>query len=996
MASLQTSPFTGVNGNEGVAVLNISVTVAAGDDLAMAICVQGEGDGISGDTEVASVSVNGDPATLHDRVSPISGSWSWAEIWKLAAPDIGTYNVVITLNHGDMFTAQVYVAEDVDQTTPLLTPYLDQGVASTLALANIVDCDAGDVLFDSLCIDGVGHSPTNGPGQNEEFSVDNTVHSGCSSTKTAIDNNEGMEWSWGSGEEYAYIATGFRTTTIPPQQLRPDADITTTGWTATPLWSKIEEVSPDGTVIVGTFAPTGSSSPPAVAAVVEGGLTSAGTSLAVTLPGGGASTDEYIVIIAKGSVSCTINALAGWTELLDEAVAAGLAIIRYTGAGVPSNPTFTQSASSRSVWCAYRITGANKGIAPEIGTTATATSNVPNPPSCAVTGGPKDILAIACFSAAGENADDDTLVTAFPTNYTSGQVEKAAGTAGTNLAGLLGAAARQVSAASSEDPGTFTQNASRVWRAQTIVVHPVPVPTATAVGEISLAPPAAAPATQTEHKIKARARLVSGGGELNVALYEGGTNRSGDISLTLANSFTEHTFNIPDVNAANITDYSNLSIRFWGDSDLASAGNLEIDQQWLEIPGGAGATTYNKTGALVPTTRIVGVDVSERSELGSLAADTHLAGVDASERSELGTLIADTNLSGLDATERSETGALVANTILAGLSFYEAASKMGSLVADSHLVGTDTAEHTRTGSLTPDTMLAGIDTAEHSRLGTLIADTLLAGASVKEVGSRFGSLIASVLLRGLDVAEHSETGSLVADSHLVGVDASERSETGSLVADTILAGADASERSETGSLIADTILAGIDTEERNRTGSVVADSHLAGIDLSERTETGSLVADTTLAGIGIKEGAGKAGAIVADTILAGIDAEERGRIGSLISAARLVGADVAEHVETGTLGASTLLAGVNSVELSRSGSLTTSPFLAGVIETALSKAGSLVAQGSLAGTVIKQVISIVEDTSKAVALIFRRGANQSTMFRRDKGWSLMKRRREED
>jgi hypothetical protein len=125
------------------------------------------------------------------------------------------------------------------------------------------------------------------------------------------------------------------------------------------------------------------------------------------------------------------------------------------------------------VWGALRIEQADKAITPEIGTTATGTSNVPNPPSRAVTGGPKDILAIAAFTGAGELADNDSLVTTFPTNYTDGQIEKTGGVGGTNLGGLLGVAARQISAASSEDPGTFTQNASRAWRAQTIVVHGV-------------------------------------------------------------------------------------------------------------------------------------------------------------------------------------------------------------------------------------------------------------------------------------------------------------------------------------------------------------------------------------------------------------------------------------------------------------------------------------------------------------------------------------------
>ena len=37
----------------------------------------------------------------------------------------------------------------------------------------------------------------------------------------------------------------------PLQAFRPDADIVTTGWATAPLWSKIEEVSADGTVISG-------------------------------------------------------------------------------------------------------------------------------------------------------------------------------------------------------------------------------------------------------------------------------------------------------------------------------------------------------------------------------------------------------------------------------------------------------------------------------------------------------------------------------------------------------------------------------------------------------------------------------------------------------------------------------------------------------------------------------------------------------------------------
>lgn len=38
------------------------------------------------------------------------------------------------------------------------------------------------------------------------------------------------------------------------QRMRPDADVTTTGWASTPLFSKVNETSPDGTVITSTAA----------------------------------------------------------------------------------------------------------------------------------------------------------------------------------------------------------------------------------------------------------------------------------------------------------------------------------------------------------------------------------------------------------------------------------------------------------------------------------------------------------------------------------------------------------------------------------------------------------------------------------------------------------------------------------------------------------------------------------------------------------------------
>ncbi len=215
---------------------------------------------------------------------------------------------------------------------------------------------------------------------------------------------------------------------------------------------------------------------PAVAATTEGSTNTAGTSHAVTLPTGGATWDEYLIIMDIGSTAATLNALTDWTELLDENVANGLKILLYDGVGVPSNPTFTSSAATRSAWIAFLITGADKTITPGIGTTATGTSATPDPPSITPPSS-KDYLFIAFAGMAGEEADDDTWGNTPPTNYLpSPPLQKSCGTAGTSLGGLILAASRQLTTGVAENPGTFGVDVSAAWRAQTVIVHPVPPP----------------------------------------------------------------------------------------------------------------------------------------------------------------------------------------------------------------------------------------------------------------------------------------------------------------------------------------------------------------------------------------------------------------------------------------------------------------------------------------------------------------------------------------
>jgi hypothetical protein len=187
----------------------------------------------------------------------------------------------------------------------------------------------------------------------------------------------------------------------------------------------------------------------------------------------GDATDLHILVCCKGK-DVSINAHGDWTELLDETGAVGGFFVAYHYGTLGSSTAFTASGNTRTATIAYLISGAENPAtrAPQVGTTATGSSTTPNPPTTTPTGGAKDYLWIAAFTRAGEEADDDTWVTAAPATPSAfgSLLQKACGIAGSNLGGMV-ATAHLASNAASMDPGTFTC-ATGAWRAQTIAIHP--------------------------------------------------------------------------------------------------------------------------------------------------------------------------------------------------------------------------------------------------------------------------------------------------------------------------------------------------------------------------------------------------------------------------------------------------------------------------------------------------------------------------------------------
>jgi len=214
---------------------------------------------------------------------------------------------------------------------------------------------------------------------------------------------------------------------------------------------------------------------PAVVTTAESATTTAGTAHTVNLPASLVAGNLLVIFFAIGSTAATLNAVAGWTELVDVSVARDTKILVKDAVGDEgATLALTTSASTKSASIAYQISGAAPILTqrPQLSTVATGTSATPDPGTLTPVGGAKDYLWIAQFSLAGEEDDDDTWCNSAPTNFT-GLLQKTAGTAGTNI-GVENATATRQFNGTSQDPGTFGVDVSFAWRAYTMAVHPAP------------------------------------------------------------------------------------------------------------------------------------------------------------------------------------------------------------------------------------------------------------------------------------------------------------------------------------------------------------------------------------------------------------------------------------------------------------------------------------------------------------------------------------------
>lgn len=262
-------------------------------------------------------------------------------------------------------------------------------------------------------------------------------------------------------------------------------------------------------------------------------ISTAVTSWSVNLPASIAAGNILVMLVRTGAAS-THTLPTGWNWLIQNDTADGstqTTSVMYKVATGSEGATLTYDpgGSQKGAAIVTRITGGSSSITPDVSiATGTTGTNVINPPSRAVTGGPKDVLVLAL---GGMDAETSTP-SAAPTNYSNLQTANS-GTAGSVASNtIICSATRGLTNVSTEDPGAFTHAAvNSGWTGITVVVH-VAAAATTWDGAATISftmTPAASGAKELNGSVSAlsfaMATAVSGRKELN--------GSAGTISFTM-------------------------------------------------------------------------------------------------------------------------------------------------------------------------------------------------------------------------------------------------------------------------------------------------------------------------------------------------------------------------------------------------------------------------------------------------------------------------------
>lgn len=189
----------------------------------------------------------------------------------------------------------------------------------------------------------------------------------------------------------------------------------------------------------------------------------------------GMQVGDLLVVFMGHAVAMSLNALSGWTEIVDNAVTNGEKWLwrSVDGSEAVGDIQMTSDIASKSASFLWLIRGTEQSVTTliEPSTVATGTSTQPNATTCTPSAGAQDYLWLTAAVNAGEEADDDTWGGAAPASF-GNAIYKTTGNSGLTASNVSIQGADYSVNAASLDAGAWGANAqSKAWRAWTLAIR---------------------------------------------------------------------------------------------------------------------------------------------------------------------------------------------------------------------------------------------------------------------------------------------------------------------------------------------------------------------------------------------------------------------------------------------------------------------------------------------------------------------------------------------
>ena len=289
-------------------------------------------------------------------------------------------------------------------------------------------------------------------------------------------------------------------------------------------------------------------------------------------------------------------------------------------------------------------------------------------------------------------------------------------------------------------------------------------PLSTSIMRISLEP-ATAPSLQVDHSIWVRARVTDADeyGTIRATLYQGATPIGSELETpALSVSFADYQLEIADVDAATISDYSNLEVRLQGWADEGDTTTFEVSEVWLAIPAVVVTDSATVPLRLTPS----GVELREISDAATVPLDLSTSGTDQAQFVETANVYLDIQSSGTEehvggVTEYQDTATVPLD--LSVVSDEVAVfSDAQTILVDLQSSGVEFREITDTATVPFDLQSSGIEFREITDTGSIYMDLQSSGTELREITDA-DTILVDLQSSGTDEAQFADATTVPLD-----------------------------------------------------------------------------------------------------------------------------------------------------------------------------------------------------------------------------------------